>query len=281
VKTPEFVVVGHVVRDLVADGSRLGGTATFAAVQAQRLGLRVGVVTRVGADVELGKVLPGVAVAGRPSECTTSFENIYQGAHRRQRVPAQAGQVTVEDVPVEWRRAPVVLLGPVFGEVPLGLGTVFSGSLVGVSGQGWLRGLDGAGRVRRQVWKGAPFWSGCRMLIVSEEDLGRRREQVDRWLVEVPLVLVTRDRRGARLHEEGRWRAIDAFPADEVDPTGAGDVFAAAFLVRYHETDNVGEAARFASAAAAFSVEAVGSEGIAERSAIEARMEGHKEIELR
>lgn len=279
--TPDFVIIGHVVRDLIPGGWRLGGTATFAAEQVRRLGLRPGVVTRVGPDLPLEKSLPGVAVAGRPSAGTTSFENVYDRGRRRQRVPVQAERLAVDDIPSTWRAAPIVVLGPVCGEVPPGLGTVFSRSLVGVSAQGWLRRLDRERRVQRWAWTGPPFWSGCRVLFVSDEDLGRRRDQLPRWAAEVPLVVLTSDRRGARVHMEERWRSIEAFPTDEVDPTGAGDVFAAAFLVRYHETDDAAKSARFASAAAAFSVEASGIERIVTRQEIEARMHEHPEIVLR
>jgi len=44
--TPDYVVVGHVTRDLDAQGGwRAGGTATYAALTAARLGVRVGVLT--------------------------------------------------------------------------------------------------------------------------------------------------------------------------------------------------------------------------------------------
>ena len=105
--TPEFVVVGHVVRDLMPAGSRLGGTATFAAAQAHRLGLDCGIVTRTGADISLPDALPGVAMAGRPADVTTSFENSYEGPHRRQRVPVQAPVIEAEDVPPDWRTASI------------------------------------------------------------------------------------------------------------------------------------------------------------------------------
>lgn len=280
-ETPEFVIIGHVVRDLMADGWRMGGTATFASVQARRLGLRVGVVTRVGADMSLDERLPGVAVTGRPSEHTTSFENVYDGAARRQRVTVEAEGLALEDIPPTWRSVSIALLGPVCAELGVGLGTEFTGSLVGASAQGWLREIDGEGWVQRRVWKGAPFWSGCRVLFVSEEDLGGEGGELARWEQEVPVVVETRDRRGARVWAEGRWRSIDAFPANEVDPTGAGDVFATAFLVRYHETEDAGESARFASAAAACCVEGAGSEAIVGRREIEARMKAHKEVKLR
>jgi len=281
VTSPEFVVVGHVVRDLLSRGWRLGGTVTFAAVQAQRLGLRAGVVTRAGRELRLSKELPRIAVAGRPAETTTCFENVYEAGRRRQRVPEQAPDIAAADIPDAWRDAAIALLGPVCGELPVDLGRVFPHALVGVSAQGWLRRLDRSRRVRRVAWEGPPFWRGGRVLFVSDEDVGRRPDQIERWTAGVPIVAQTRYRRGARVYVRGRWRSIAAFPAKEVDPTGAGDVFAAAFLVRYHETSETGEAARFASAAAACSVEGRGIERIATRREIETRMKAHPEIVLR
>jgi len=56
-----------------------------------------------------------------------------------------------------------------------------------------------------------------------------------------------------------------------VDPTGAGDIFAAAFFIRYRESADVIEAARFANACAALSVRKAGLAGVPTRSAVEAR----------
>ncbi len=279
--TPEFVVVGHVVRDLMPAGSRLGGTATFAAAQAHRLGLDCGIVTRTGPDTSLADALPGVATAGRPANMTTSFENSYEGRHRRQRVPMQAPVIEAEDVPRDWREASIALIGPVCGEIQGVDAGLFPDSLTAVAAQGWLRRLDSDGIVQKQSWTGAPFWTGCRMLFVSDEDLENAEDQLAGWIDEVPIVVLTKERRGARVHEDGRWREIEAFPAREVEPTGAGDVFAAAFLVRYRETSDTAESARFASAAAACSVEGRGIEEVADRAQIERRMVRHPEVTLR
>ena len=54
----------------------------------------------------------------------------------------------------------------------------------------------------------------------------------------------------------------------------AGDVWAAAYLLRYSEVSDPFEAARFACAAAALCVEAPGVSGVAGRAAIEARLAG-------
>ena len=283
--TPEFVVVGHVVRDLMPAGSRVGGTATFAAAQAHRLGLQCGIVTRIGPDTSprtsIAAALPGVATAGRPADVTTSFENSYEGPHRRPRVPTQAPAIEAEDVPEDWREASIALIGPVCGEVQGVDAGLFPDSLTAVAAQGWLRRLDRDGIVRKQSWTGAPFWIGCRTLFVSEEDMENVEDQLAGWTDDVPIVVLTKERRGARVHEDGRWREIAAFPAREVEPTGAGDVFAAAFLVRYRETNDTAESARFASAAAACSVEGRGIEAVADRAQIEQRMARHPEVTLR
>ena len=279
--TPEFVVVGHVVRDLMPAGSRLGGTATFAAAQAHRLGLDCGIVTRIGPDTSIAGALPGVATAGRPADVTTSFENSYEGPHRRQRVPMQAPAIEAEDVPPDWREASIALIGPVCGEIQGVDAGLFPDSLTAVAAQGWLRRLDSDGIVQKRSWTGAPFWTGCRMLFVSDEDLENAEDQLAGWTDDVPIVVMTKERRGARVYENGRWREIEAFPAREVEPTGAGDVFAAAFLVRYRETDDTAESARFASAAAACSVEGRGIEGVADRAQIERRMARYPEVTLR
>jgi sugar/nucleoside kinase (ribokinase family) len=101
------------------------------------------------------------------------------------------------------------------------------------------------------------------------------------WTREVPVVAMTRARHGSKVWTEGRWLEMVAFPEDEVDPTGAGDTFATAFLIRLHETHDVAEAARFGAAAASLSVSGTGAGAIPGRGAIDARMRAHPEVALR
>jgi sugar/nucleoside kinase (ribokinase family) len=62
--------------------------------------------------------------------------------------------------------------------------------------------------------------------------------------------------------EGDRSTKIPAFPVHEVDANGAGDVFSAAFLVRYFQVKDAVAAARFAAVVASFHVEHFGTEGI-------------------
>jgi len=59
-----------------------------------------------------------------------------------------------------------------------------------------------------------------------------------------------------------RRRFVEGCPAEEIDSTGAGDVFAAAFMLRLRESRDPLEAAGFANRVAAYSVTAPGIQAL-------------------
>lgn len=285
---PQFLVIGHIVQDLAPDERaavptwRLGGTASYAALLAIRLGLETAVLTAAAADLALEEALPGAEIVRIPSPRSTQIRNLYTAAGRVQYVPQRAATIERRSLPEDWRRAEIVLLGPVTSEVDEALAACFPGALLGVSAQGWLRDIAPDGRVRPrppQRWRAESVLRPARVLFVSDEDLSPSAEgSLARWSREVEVLSFTRGERGAEVCHRGAWRHIDAFPADVVDPTGAGDIFAAAFLIRYRETGDPWEAARFAASAAAFIVECEGPTNIPDRTMIEARLRAHPEI---
>jgi 1D-myo-inositol 3-kinase len=279
--TPDFIVVGGVAVDIAPGGWRLGGTVTFAAVQAHRLGASVGVVTTAGDDVGLQREFPFADIIQRASAKSTTFENHYEDGRRSQRVHAVASPITLPDVPDDWLRSDIALIGPVLSEVPPEVPRRFSReTLVGVSPQGWLRSVDDSGGVIRSSYAGAAFWRGADAIFVSDEDLIGGRDDAAQW-ANVPIVVMTEAYRGAQVHADGAWRRIGAFPADEVDPTGAGDTLATAFLIRFRETGDLSESLRFGAAAASLSIAGAGADAIATRAEIEAHMRRYPEVTLR
>ncbi len=279
---PDFVVVGHIARDLVPGGWRPGGTPAFAAVQAHRLGRSVGVVTRSAGDVDIAALLPFAEIVDAGSAATTTFENTYSGGVRSQRIRAVGHGIALADLPAPWREAPIVLLGPLFGEMAPGFAAAFdAGSLLGVSAQGWLRTADADQQVQHTRWQGEPFWAGADVLFVSDEDLVDGQRELAAWTADVPVVAMTESWRGCRVFADGHWRRMASFPEEEVDPTGAGDTFATGFLIRLYETGDVGEAARFGAAAASLSVGGIAATAIPFRAEIEARMREHPDVALR
>ena len=277
---PDFLVIGHVVKDIREDTWRPGGTVTYAATQASRLGLRASVITRASADVDLDEYLPDVCVHRTLSDETTTFENRYEKGTRVQHVWAQAPPVGPEDVPRECRGARIVLLGPVLREVRPGMVKLFPNALVGFCAQGWLRDVQPNGRVVRRRWDAGESVSGAGVVVVSDEDIEDDGDVLEKWEREAPVVVVTEGKGGARVYHEGRWRRIGAFPHEEVDPTGAGDVFATAFVIALDETKSVASAARFASAAAGLSIEGEGTAKVATRREIERVLAENPEVVL-
>ncbi|HEY6406407.1 MAG TPA: PfkB family carbohydrate kinase, partial [Ktedonobacteraceae bacterium] len=106
--------------------------------------------------------------------------------------------------------------------------------------------------------------------ILSHDDLlpfanGNRAEAdalLASWSLQVPLLVATDGRHGATLFQHGQTERFQAYPAHEVDPTGAGDVFAAAFLCHLHKHGNPRAAVNFANCVSSFSVEKKGANGI-------------------
>ncbi len=274
VNAPDYLVIGHVTRDLVAGGYRLGGTATFAAMTAQALGYRVGILTSAGADLPLDTAFAGTDLRVVPAAQSTAFENIYHNGRRSQYVRTTAARLTPDHLPPEWRQARIVHLGPLTQEVDPGFVDCFPATtLIGVTPQGWLRQWDAAGLVSQQVWTvAARILARADAMVISPEDVGNDADHLARYVSLARLAVVTHSWRGAMLHQDGRVTRFPAYLVQEVDPTGAGDVFAAAFFIRLAETGDPSEAARFACAAASFAVEGEGYSAIAARAIVEERL---------
>ena len=274
---PEFVAVGHVTFDVQRragceiDRPEPGGTAAYAAGTAIAMGLAAGIVTSSSPGYPFDTLLPSTDVVNAPAAATTTFEYSLHDGVRTQWLRSRAAKLTRTDLPDSWSGAPIVLLGPVAYELPRHAADWFSDdSFVCAVPQGWQRSRDVSGKVI--VSPAVPSGLSRRIdaAVISETDVPA--EHVDKWPQMFRIVAVTRGRRGARVYVNGQARDIPPVAASEVDATGAGDVWAAAFAINLSETRDVAFAANFASAAAALSIEHRGMLGIPTRDAVTARM---------
>jgi sugar/nucleoside kinase (ribokinase family) len=288
---PDFLTLGHVTRDVRPDGSfSLGGTVTFAALTAYHLGLAAAIVSRADQQLipELPRYLPNIELQIQPSPQSTTFANQYREGFRTQYLYARAESLEASDVPPQWREAPIVLLGPLAQELSPDIVSLFPrrpGTILAATPQGWLRRWDADGRVWPTPWMEAErVLPQIDVLILSHDDLlpfadGNRRDAdaiLHRWSMHVPLLVATDGRHGATLFRHGQTQRFPAYPINEVDPTGAGDVFAAAFLTHLHKHGNPEQAIDFANCTASFSVEQAGIAGIPTTEMVLQRMRGKK-----
>lgn len=264
----DYLIIGHLTKDLTVEGPRLGGTAGYAALTAQALGMRVGVVTSWGQELPLGR-LETVPIVNLPVEQSTTFENLYTELGREQVLHQRAAELDLHLVPETWRSAPLVHLGPVAQEVSSTLVRHFPQALLCLTPQGWLREWDTRGGVRNGEWPEATYvLSQVDAAVLSEEDLGGDEARIAEMAAACPILAVTVGADGVCLYIQGELHCIEAPLMEEIDSTGAGDIFAAAFFMRLHTTKDPVQAARFANHLAARSVASKGLQSAPTREAV-------------
>jgi sugar/nucleoside kinase (ribokinase family) len=270
----DYLVIGHLTRDLLPHGSRLGGTAAYASLTARALGLRVGVLTACESCLDTPELAnEGISVVGLRSEQTTTFENIQTPTGRIQYISSIAPTIDLSMVPEQWRSTPIIHLGPVAREVDPNLARSFPNSFVGLTPQGWLRTWDEEGRVSFTEWPESSFvLQHANAAVISIEDVRGNEEIVEEMASSIRVLAVTEGPNGARLYWNGDLRRFRPPKMEEVDPTGAGDIFATAFFYRLSVTRDPWEAARFATNLAAFSVLRSGLNGVPQPDEVQAVM---------
>ncbi len=257
--TPTFLAIGHFCYDVSPRGYVLGGSAAFSTITARNLGCRARAITAVGSDFcKRNPTLDGIEVIYQESSNTTIFDNRYDAdGQRHQLILAQGSKLMPHNIMGDSRNAEVAYLCPIADEVDSDCIHSLNCSLIGVTPQGWMRQRDSDSQaVRPKRWNSAPaILPYADVLILSDEDLSAYPDELERYIELTSIVVLTKGKYGATLYENGQILDSQAYPANEVDPTGAGDVFAAAFLIKYYETRLTREALNFAHCAASFAVE--------------------------
>ena len=218
--------------------------------------------TSWGAEVPLGR-LKQIPIISYPAEHSTTFENINSDTGRIQIVHTVAPQLDYHFIPEPWRQAPIVHLAPVAQEVEPSLVRRFPNSLVGVTPQGWLRAWDTQGHVRMTEWPEAVFTlqqSGAAVLSIN--DVRNDESRIEEMASASRILVITEGAAGSRVYWNGDVRLFRPPQEVEVDSTGAGDIFAAAFFTRLYLTHDPWESTRFANQIAATSVTRRGLDAI-------------------
>jgi sugar/nucleoside kinase (ribokinase family) len=277
----DYLVAGHICIDFTPLGVAWGGTALFGAITALRLGARVHVLTSMPEEAVRDVLPPEIDVHNVASPVALTFRHEFTvDGVREQFISDVARPLHIGDVPEHWRSLPLVHFGPLAQELGHDLLNAFDHALRGASVQGWLRQWGGPdGYVEPLPPEQMLSWVppvDCSFL--SEEDIGSNREIISLYRRFHRVVVLTDGAHGATVFEGEIATRIPAFPVTEVDANGAGDVFAAAFLIRYFETGDAIESARFAAVVASFHVEHVGTEGIPTREQAEARLREYARI---
>jgi sugar/nucleoside kinase (ribokinase family) len=281
-RTPDYLVIGHITADIQADGSCvLGGTALYSAITAAHLGARVAVLTRgvFGREVA-GMQVPSlepflserISIVVQEAEVPTAFVNEYHGTHRVQMMPHWAGPIDLNGLPPHWRNAKLVHLGPVADELDPRACTGLTTQFLGATPQGWMRQWPRStgGKVTHVPLKlPGTLIERLDSVIVSDEEIAYTREVVNR-VGDRRMSVMTRGPEGAQIIARGQKIDIPGYNVKVADLTGAGDVFAAAFFLKAADRAvSALKAGQYANAVAALSIREVGPFGIPSRKQID------------
>jgi len=251
----DYLLVGHITLDMGSTGPSLGGSVLYAALTAKAFGLRPGILTAWAEELPLD-ALEDIPIVNTGAERSTSFQNVYNEKGRRQRAESLAPPLDFHQVPENWRNTPMVHLAPVLGEVSPRMSSYFKDSTLGITPQGWLRELKADGSVVNGYWPEAEFvLPQAEAVVVSQEDLAASPDLTTRLAVNSSILAITDGQKGSTLFFNGESHSLSAPDRSQIDPTGAGDIYAAAFFIRLHFGDSPIVAAQVATKLASQSVE--------------------------
>jgi len=281
----QLVTVGHVLCETIvfADGRRqgpvLGSPAAYAGAAAARLGVRTGIVTRIGPDAPESLVQPlkdaGVDLTGVDfhSPVTTTNQLVYAADGSKElKYIRQAPPITISDIPESYRQAAAFHICPLDYEVSLEtvaqiarLGKIMSVDLGGYGGAHVCRDTAAKKKLSRfdlerlvslfDIVKSSD--EDARLLFAGENlaDEASAERLVD-WGAQV--ALITRGAKGSLAFTKNKRYCIPALPGQVIDVTGGGDSYIAGFVAEYLRTGDAWKSAVFASAVALCVIEKTG-----------------------
>lgn len=297
-----FLVIGNITKDYIVP--RTGGTpreefggAVYSALAASRLGYDTYILSRVNPlEGGLQKFLERlyeqdkIKTHVQTDSNITTFKNDYSSGERVQTLERKTGKIGYSSAREEFvsdefetvNRFDIIHISPVFQEIDVELVKRARKDCkrLSLDVQGLVRDKTTNGRVvgtfledREQYLRYVDILkaSESELYYVSKsKNFGSACEELKSLGAKV--IVITLGERGSTVYD-GTFYNIPAFKVDVVDETGAGDVYAAAFSIRYLETNNVIKAGSFASAAAFFPLKDFGPASIAARKDVEKKLQ--------
>jgi sugar/nucleoside kinase (ribokinase family) len=274
------VMIGPVTWDEI-DGERLpGGPLSFAARAAEAFGARLQFVVLAGPDADLSALSEHEVVVVEGTTTLKMDHHVVDG-ERSIRVPITPERVIeAADVPEAWFGCSDLVLAPL---MPLEMNAAAIAEAVAaerlwVLAQGFQRvhAADGTISFLDRPAAVLDELSGpaTSVFLSTDETEPWSEGDVEALASRCARVIVTQGSSGAVVLSPRGGSEIAPAPAAVVDTTGAGDVFATAFLLAFDHDADEAAAGRLAAGFAAASIELAGPQPLPSRAEIEARLKG-------
>jgi len=231
--------MGPVTADLAHGRRLLGGTVSYAVPVISRFGHRARIVTSIAENEPLiAPILPYCDLHNVPAPHTTTFENRYIDGYRQQILHHVGHTLTADNIPADWQNAELVHLAPLANDVDSTIVDAFPNATILLTPQGYMRQWDETGKVTFKVFDDPILLSKIDIMVISRADIATAPDLEKHYAEQVRHLVVTDGLNGGYYYHEGTVHHYKAHPAKEIDPTGAGDVFAASLLASLSLLDN-------------------------------------------
>jgi len=252
---PSYLCIGHICMDQDNDNNfHLGGSASYAALLANKMGSKTALLTCFGPDFKFVDSFDELELINTGSDTTTIFQNQYVDEHRSLNLLSLADQINLDKLDDLIDSYDIIHICPIANELDIKvLNRIPNNKLCLITPQGWLRCWNEFGKVSFQKldWK---LLNLSDFVIISNEDVPDFKNEQKSICKQIDKLVVTKGKNGASIYIKGHENNFPTIPVNAVDPTGAGDIFAVAFILKYYETKDISLSMEYANKIAAKSV---------------------------
>jgi 1D-myo-inositol 3-kinase len=252
-KQPEYLCIGHLTIDKTPEGDKIGGTAAYASLTAKAMGLCTALYTTF-TQQQLPSEFSQIHSKVQVETSMMTFENIYHEEKRTQHLLHTCNSLQLSGIPSQWSDTSIIHFGPIFHDIAPQSVSHFPNAFIGMTPQGWLRTLNGQ-IVRPKPWDWLrDYLPHADAVVISVEDVGYDEDAIRTMASISSILAVTEGFYGARIYHEGTVHRCHAPELTEIDPTGAGDIFATIFFIMLQKGTSPQLAGQIATKLASFSV---------------------------
>ena len=275
----DWVAIGHLIKETIkfphkTIGPVLGSPAAYSSVAAARLGVKAGIITKVGKDIPQDLLKPlfkaGVDATGLKieGEDTTTNLLLYDASGNKTfRYLKKAPDILFNDIPRSYLAAKIFYICPINYEVSLetirhihSLDKTMAMDLGGWGGAASTthpkgeKDYDILKELVKYLHIVKASTEDCRYLFPCREIPANEILHLFlEWGAKIGIV--TLGKNGSIVANKKTQFRVPAFSSHVIDCTGAGDVYSAGFLAEYLRTKDVEKSALFASATASLVIE--------------------------
>lgn len=252
--------------------SQLGGAVFYQTATLNQLkSPSISIISIGKDDKKLLKDLENTVVI--PTEKTMKYTNIYDKTlKRRQKATLPKNTILPSDITINLENVSSVLLSPLSPtDIPPQTITYFKerGIRTILSAQGYLRKTDDDENIIERKWKNIGLYLKDTDILFLDEDETKKSFDINKITdetvykiarkYELEQIIITRAEKGSTVYTKNQRYNIPAIKTEkEIDATGLGDTYIAAYISKLEECDDIYLAGLFASITAKEKLECAG-----------------------